>query len=100
MKSDLSNDEFQKLEKTCLLLDILIDCEEYKTFDIELLRLKEISDDLLPTINKVPEKKEEIGKDIEEKVKILITAAKKNGSRDNITLLMLKVNKFHDLHFS
>ncbi|MBU4184871.1 MAG: GDP-mannose 4,6-dehydratase, partial [Proteobacteria bacterium] len=33
MKPDLSNDEFQKLEKTCLLLDILIDCEEYDEFD-------------------------------------------------------------------
>jgi len=33
MKLDLSNVEFQELEKTCLLLDILIDCEEYDEFD-------------------------------------------------------------------
>ena len=33
MKSDLSDKQFKELEKKCLLLDILIDCEKYDEFD-------------------------------------------------------------------
>ena len=33
MKTNLTEAQFEKLEKICLLLDILIDCEEYDELD-------------------------------------------------------------------
>jgi len=52
MNLELSND-FYELEKQCLLLDILIDCEEYDEFNTVLLSLKESHHELLHDINEM-----------------------------------------------
>ncbi len=65
MKSDLSNAKFQEIEKICLLLDILIDCEEYDEIDSQLSKLKELN------IHTVPDKEEITNGVIKGKIKEL-----------------------------
>lgn len=75
MATDLTKDnKFEDLEKICLLLDIIIDCEEYNTFDTKLLKMKENFSNLLPNFDKEYDKKnkqQEIIKTIEQNIKEL-----------------------------
>lgn len=47
MKTNLNEKEFEELEKTSLLLDILIDCEEYQKFDDLFKHLNCIQPDII-----------------------------------------------------
>ncbi len=81
--SDKDVKKFKELEKKCLLLDILIDCEEYEYYDTELLSLRNISVDLLPKIYEDFQgitQKEKIKDAIEKKIKELGAPKDKNDS--------------------
>lgn len=56
MKPELPDKDFKELEKICLLLDILIDCEEYEAFDKKLERSNVITLDLDKGNENGPEK--------------------------------------------